>query len=152
MLIHNITNRVTGNKYRITDADLADKGCTLAEWLARKVNAYGPNPIVTSEDTTAQEVAAAVERLWRESWAWGNRQFAESDRTTILAWLAAGLLTPAGIQRWRDVIAWHDAIFTGPYAAAKAAITAAGTWVEPDWSAWPACPWGFFDFASERTG
>jgi len=99
----------------------------------------GAGWIVGTDPAIASATAAAVERLWREAWSWGDRQFAESDRTTILAWLAAGLLTPAGAQRWRDVISWHDAVFLGPYQQAKAAITAAGTWVEADWSSWPPC-------------
>ena len=150
MIRYTITNRDTGNQYAITDADLAAKGCTIDEWIARKANAYGPNPTVVAEDVSAAIVAELTNRLWREAWAWGDKQFAEPDRTTVLGWLAAGKLTTAGAQKWAEVIAWHDAVFAGPYATAKAAITAAGAWVEPDWSSWPACPHTFYGFLAER--
>ena len=147
---YTVTNLITGQSYAFTDADLAAKGVTIAEWLARKVNAYGTNPAVESQDISADIIAEAQARLWREAWAWGDKQFAEPDRTTVLGWLAAGKLSPAGAAKWAEVIAWHDTVFGGPYATAKAAITAAGTWVEPDWSSWPPCPHTFYGFLAER--
>lgn len=36
-----ITNLITNNQYRITDADLATKGETIDSWVAKKANAYG---------------------------------------------------------------------------------------------------------------
>ena len=102
------------------------------------------------ETPPPSRLSAHFDRLWREAWAWGDRQFAEPDRTTVLGWLAAGKLSPAGAAKWAEVIAWHDTVFGGPYATAKAAITAAGTWVEPDWSSWPPCPHTFYGFLAER--
>ena len=151
MIRYHITNTTTGNQYAISDSDLAEKGVTIDEWLARKVNAYGHNPTVVAEDQSSAIVAEAQDRLWRESWAWGDRQLASVDRSTIVGWAAMGELTPAGIAKVKDLIRWLDALFGIHYAAAKDAIAQAGEWVEPEWATWPPVPWSWADIIAERT-
>ena len=152
MIRYTIINNTTAGEWRFTSADLDREGKTVEEWLESRAAAYGSRSDLTVNEVNdgPSVLAEAQDRLWREAWAWGDRQFAEQDRTTVLGWLAAGLLTPAGAAKWREVIAWHDAVFALHYAAAKAAITAAGAWVEPDWLAWPACPHTFYTFLVER--
>jgi len=109
-------------------------------------------PTKAKRPTTPAAVPAAQDRLWKEAWAWGDKQFAEVDRNTVNTWISAGMLSETGRSLLGQVVQWHDTVFTVHYTAAKAAITAAGGWVEPDWASWPACPHGFYAFYAQRIG
>lgn len=102
-------------------------------------------------DAADARVAQAIDRLWREAWdVWGEAQLAAVDRQTIFGWAGSGVLDAEGMQMVKDIVHWHDQVFTASYMPAKAAIQAAGDWVEPDWSTWPECPHDFYAVYAHR--
>jgi hypothetical protein len=121
-------------------------------WVVRDLT---PEELMARENAAAASsvaaVADAIDTLWKRSWdEWGEQQLAAVDRTTIGIWAAGGVLDAQGMNMFREIITWHDTVFMGPYTQAKAAIEAAGAWVEPDWDAWPKCPYSFNQFFARR--
>lgn len=140
---------------RHPDYDAATQVVERDETVGWVVRDKTPQELAAQENAraqaSAQTLAQAIHELWRRSWdEWGEAQIAAVDRTTIAGWAAGGVLDEQGMAMWREVIGWHDLVFSQHYAQAKAAIEAAGGWVEPDWESWPACPHGFHDFIAHR--
>jgi hypothetical protein len=125
----------------------SDEGWVVIDYTTEELEA------LQAQQQAAQtaNIAEAINHLWKEAWGtWGESQIAAVDRQTINLWATSGKLSATGMQMVADLITWHDTIFMGAYAQAKAAIEAAKGWVEPDWSSWPPCPHGFYDFVAQR--
>ena len=134
--------------------DAASQVCEKDEMVGWVVRAKTAEELASDEMARSQGIAQRLTdaewRIWEESWKWGEKKFAEVDRTTVCFWLAAGVLDATGSTMCRAVIGWHDLIFSTYYAAAKDIIITAGDWVEPDWASWPACPHTFSEFFAHR--
>jgi hypothetical protein len=106
---------------------------------------------IVVEDIGNPTLDAALAKLWKGAWEWAGQFLSLGDLAIIQGWRDEGILTQTGIDMLVDIRVWHDTIFSGPYATAKAAIEVEGDWVEPDWSSWPPAPHGFGAFQAQRT-